>query len=432
MPLMPPVELSRQAAESRAAEGFGTIHRATDGRDILINTPDGWVVDNPELWWDGPAGGDGTGGPFGSPPPGAEFAAPALRGTAVPAVTACVQEIADPLAGMPWKVYRGRERLDTPLWITDPQALRFDGRRTTAPGPDARLSAVEFWSQYISSMLLLGEGIVYTPRQLDEYGEPAGPIIAPIYNLNPLYVEVDDTGRYYVDDDLEASGRTYIDPRELIVTRNIVRAGEIRGLGVIQAHAAEFGLAGYVRAYAENLYQRGVPNGYLKSTKPDLDKPAAEKLRKGWEAQHGGVRKGIGVLNATTEFHALTMDPQAVALIDLFKLAAWQICLMFGVPPARLGINMGGSMTYTNLQMDNAAFYSRAPMRAARRVESAFDAVLPAGQSLKIDFRQLLRGDAKTRMEEYEIGLRTGIYTKDEVRDWEDLPPLPASDPTRE
>lgn len=418
------VELSRAAAAGRAHSAFGTVHTATDGRDILTNSPDGWEVDQPWLWWDGPADGDGTGGPFGNPPPGAEFAGPTLRGTAVPAVTACVQELADPIAGMPWKFYRGRERLETPSWITDPQALRPDGRRLTAPGPDARLSAVEFWSQYITSMLNLGEGIAYTPRQLDDDGEPTGPIIAPIYNLNPLYVETDEDGRYYVDDDLEEDGRSYIDPRELIVTRNIVRSGRVRGLGVLQAHAADLGLAGYIRTYADNLYQRGIPNGYLKSSKPDLDKTQADKLKEQWLKQHGGPRKSIGVLNATTEFHPLTMDPQAVALIDLFRLAAWQICLMYGVPPARLGINMGGSLTYTNLQMDNAAFYTRAPMRIARRLESAFDATLPAGQQLKIDFRQLLRGDAKTRMEEYAIGLKAHIYTVDEVRDWEDLEPI--------
>ena len=190
-----------------AIPSFGHVHTATDGRDMLINDPDGWEVDQPELWWDGPAGSDGTGGPFGNPPPGAEHAAPTLHGTAVPAVTRCVKLLADPIAGMPWKVYRGREQLPTPSWILDPQALSFDGRRLTAPGPDARLSAVEFWAQTITSMLNLGEGMVYTPRVLDDAGEPTGPIIAPIYNLNPLYVELADDGRYYVEDDLEPEGR---------------------------------------------------------------------------------------------------------------------------------------------------------------------------------------------------------------------------------
>ena len=43
----------------------GSLHYATDGRDILFNSPDGWEVDSLALWWTDP---DGT---FGNPPPGA-------------------------------------------------------------------------------------------------------------------------------------------------------------------------------------------------------------------------------------------------------------------------------------------------------------------------------------------------------------------------
>ena len=66
--------------------GLGNIHTATDGRDILVNTPDGWEVDKQALWWDGPADGDGTGGPFGNPPPDAELG-PTSSGWASPVVS---------------------------------------------------------------------------------------------------------------------------------------------------------------------------------------------------------------------------------------------------------------------------------------------------------------------------------------------------------
>ena len=90
--------------------GLGQIHTATDGRDILLNDPDGWEVEQPWLWWDGPADGDGTGGPWGNPPPGAEFAAPTMHGTTLPAVTRSVQLLTQ-IAAMPWKTVRGREQL---------------------------------------------------------------------------------------------------------------------------------------------------------------------------------------------------------------------------------------------------------------------------------------------------------------------------------
>lgn len=422
---------------------FGTIHTATDGRDILLNDPDGWEVDQPWLWWDGPANGDGTGGPFGNPPPGAEHGTPTLNGTSLPAYTRCVQLIAGKLAGMPWKVYRGRIQQTTPLWITDPQALEADGRRRVSGDlQDVRFSGVEFWEQYITSYLSWGEGIAYAPRALDDDGQPTGDIVPPLYNLHPKYVHIDDRGRYYVLDELAVDvedERVYLDPRELIITRNIVRVGRERGLGAIQAHAYDLGLGGRVRDYTDNLFQRGIPNGYLKSTKPDLDQTTADRLKANWMRQHGGNRKSIAVLNATTEFHELTLDPQVIAITDMMKLAAWQICLIMGVPPSRLGIAMGDSNTYSNLESENTAFVQDTHLPIARKLEAAIDAKLPAGTSMKIDFRSELRGDTKTRYESYEIGLRAGFLDEDEVRDAEDLPPrstpgapAPSPDPAAE
>jgi HK97 family phage portal protein len=413
-----------------AGARLGDFHYATDGRDILLNTPDGWEVDEPWRWWDGPADAeDGTGGPWGNPPPGARAAAPSLRGMTLPAVTRCTQLLTDNVASMPWKVYRGRERLQTPSWISDPQAQRLDGRRPTADVALARLSPVEFWAQAITSYLWWGEALIYTPRTLDADGQPTGPIVAPLYNLHPLHVELED-GVYRVRDDTEPGGYYAIDPRELIVVRHMVTPGFDRALGVIPAHAADLGLYAAVRSYADNMFQRGIPQGYLKSSKPDLDQAMADRLKRSWMRAHGGTRKGIAVLNATTTFEPLSLDPQTTQLLDLMRLSAWQVALMFGVPPSKLGIDMGESNTYSNLEAAGTAFVNDALVPIARKFESAFDSVLPVGQTLKIDFRQLMRGDTAARYDAYSTGLAAGFLTVDEVRDWEDLPPLPSRDDT--
>jgi HK97 family phage portal protein len=399
------------------------IHYATDGRDMVVNTPDGWEIDQPWLWWDGPANSDGTGGPWGNPPPGAELAAPGLRGTSVPAVSRCLQLTADKTASMPWKTYRGRESVDPPSWILDPQATARDGRRPITSDDAVRLSGVDFWAQHIRSMLLWGEGITYTPRVRDAFGQPTGPIVAPLYNLHPKYVHLDARGWYVEDADGDPD---YLDPRELIITRWIMQPGRQRGVGVIKAHAIDLGFAANVRAYADNLMRRGVPGGYLKSTKPDLNQQGADTLKSAWMNSHDGVRKSIAVLNATTEFHPIELDPESAQYIDMARLSSWQIALMFGVPPSRLGINMGQPNTYANLESDNAVYVQDALLTIARKIEAAIDAVLPVGTELKIDFNMLLRADTSTRFAAYETGIRAGFLTVDEVRAWEDLPPLPA------
>lgn len=406
---------------------FGQIHTATDGRDILVNSPDGWEVDAPWIWYDGPDGGDGTGGPFGNPPPNADLG-PTLAGWTLPAVSRCLSLTADKLASMPWKVYRGRDRIEAPSWLIDPQALARDGRRLVVGDPGVRYSGVDFWAQHLRSMILLGEGMTYTPRIRDRRGEPTGPIVAPLYNLNPQHVEISADGRYWVKDPRnrggEYPGYSEIDARELIVTRYIVRPGRRRGLGVLAAHAADLGFATAARGWGDNLLRRGVPNGYLKSTKPDIDDPTARKLQQAWMKSHGGIRKNIAVLNATTEFHPISIDPQSMEYVEMLRLSAWQIALMFGVPPGKLGVNVGGSLQYQTVEMANTEYVQDTLQPLAAKIESAIDAVLPVGTSMKIEFRELLRGDTGARFEAYRVALEAGFMTIDEVREAEDLPPI--------
>jgi len=409
--------------------GAGNIHTATDGRDILINTPDGWEVDRQQLWWDGPADGDGSGGPWGNPPPDAELG-PSLYGWASPVVSRCLQLTADKISSMPWKTYRGRDQLPTASWITDPQNLAADGRRAQVTTQLVRFSAVDFWSQHLRSMLLLGEGITYTPRVRDENDEPTGPIVAPLYNLNPLHLELTADGRWWVPDpdntDGDMPGWQEIDSRELLVTRYMVRPGHRRGLGVLQAHAADLGFAAHVRGFGDNLLRRGVPNGWLKSSKPDLTQAQADELKRAWMRNHGGVTKSIAVLNATTEFNPVQLDMQTMQYIDIKRLSAWELALAFGVPAGKLGISMGDSMQYQTLEMANAEYVQDTLMVLARKIEAAIDAVLAAGTQLKIDFNQMLRADTTARYAAYQTGLNAGFLTIDEVREFEDLPPMPA------
>src|SRR5262245_33654954 len=126
----------------------GRLLYATDGRDLLRNSPDGGEIDQPWLWWDGPADGDGTGGPWGDRPPGAGWGGAGRA--ALPAMARCRALIVDALAGVPWQVFRGRDQLPTPDWVSDPQGLRPDGR-IVSDVLDVRLSAQEFWSSFLVS-----------------------------------------------------------------------------------------------------------------------------------------------------------------------------------------------------------------------------------------------------------------------------------------
>jgi HK97 family phage portal protein len=335
----------------------------------------------------------------------------------LPAVTRCTAIIADTLAGVPWHVYRDRDRLPAPDWVSDPQARRVDQRIVAGPVPDTRLSAVEFWSAVVTSILWWGEGMVYVPTR-----DAAGAPVPPVWQLNPSDVDVLD-GRWVLRGDDDDDPVYEFAPGELIVIRGLTRPGRVRGLGVLQAHAADLGLASAVRDFAANMLSRGIPNGYLKVNAPKLTVEQARGLQQTWMRQHGGPVKKIAVLNATTEFHPLSLDPQAMQLVEMRRYSILEIALLFGVPPYLLGLPSDSS-TYANVESRMIELGQFTLFPWARRIESALDAEFPRGTELKLNLDALRRADTATRYQAHKIGLEAGFLTVDEVRQMEDLPRL--------
>ena len=382
------------------------ILRATDGRDVLVNSPDGWEVEQPWLWWQGP--GNGTLGPFGHPIPGAGGSGYG----AIPAVSRASNLIVDTIVMLPWHVYRDEtERLPTPDWIGDPQALRLDGR-VVDPGAvdDTRQSRFDFWSQWLLSALWFGDGFVYVPTR-DVTGAPK----PPLWVLHPHDVELRD-GRYWVSDIELAS-------TSIIHLRGQTPIVDGRGTGVLDRFGTDLSIAAALRDYTLGAYTAGVPAGYLKTSAPNLSQEQADALKARWLSQHGGLQRSIAVLNATTEFHPLTWSPNDLAATEFAGITLGQIANMFGVPPYLLGAPTD-SNTYANVEARRIELYQLTLQPWISRAEDVLDAQLPRGTEVKIKVDGLLRSDTKTRYEAYDIAVKGGWMTENEVRALEGYPPL--------
>ena len=409
------VSLLRRRRPMPALEDRVAVHRATDGRDILLNTPDGWEVDQPWLWWLGQA--DGSSGPWGNPPPGAD---PSSWLAGAPGVTRCTSLIADTLAGLPWFVYGPDDmQQQTPEWIADPAASRQDGRITdVGMVDDVRLSPVEFWTQYITAALWWGDAYIYAPIR-DAAGAPK----PPLFQLYPSDVSIRD-GRYWVSDIALAPG-------SIIHLRGEPPYFGGHGNGVFTRHNPDLWLALTIQKYAAGEYRSGVPAGYLKSSQPHMDEDAAAKLKASWMNAHSG-RRSIAVLNATTDFAAVQRSPIESALDAAQTWSLRTIALAFCVQPFFLGVP-GDSATYANVESRAIELKEYTLMPWIRRLESCLDAQLPRGTTVKIKTAGLERADTLTRAQVYTMalgnGTQPGWLTQDDVRALEDLPPMAEDDP---
>jgi HK97 family phage portal protein len=375
-------------------------------------------VDQPWLWWLGPQGSDGTGGPFGAPLTGDD---PNGLGT-LPAVSRCTSIICDTIAGLPWKVYKGEytEQL-APDWITDPQSSRIDGRVVGGTTPwDTRYSAVEFWTNWITAALWWGDGYIYVPVR-DNAGAPK----PPLWQLHPFDVKIDKaTGTYSV-------GGTRLPSGSIIHLRGAGPYKDWHGNGVLQVNGADLSLAATIRQYAASVFTSGVPAGYLRSSQPSMTEDQAVALKATWMKAHGNAKRSIAVLNSTTEFHPISISPVDAQLALAREWGLRDIALAFGIPPYMLGVP-GDSSTYANVESRLIELRTFSLLPWIRRIESVLDSEFPRGTSLKIKSDALLRADTASRYAAYESGLRAGWLTVDEVRELEDRPPLGISEPLAE
>jgi HK97 family phage portal protein len=396
----------------RVRAGIPTrILTATDGRDIVAdNTPAGWEVNQPWLWFTGNASDN----VFGNPPPGAlTFGGDGPLGrSSLPAVSRCTSIICDTIAGMPWQVFRGWDKLDTPTWISDPQLTRQDGRVNAAAMDTVKLSAVEFWAQWIVSALWLGDGYVWVPVR-DASGQP----VAPLWILHPSKVSIDND-RYYI------SGTDYeLAQDEILHLRGEPPYIDGYGMGVLTRHGPDLGLALTVRQYASSQYQSGIPYGYLKSQQPKMTGEQATALKEGWLSAHGTPQRNIAVLNATTEFTPLAISPLDAQLNQAREWSLRDIAMAFGIPSYMLGV-AGDSSTYSNVESRMIELRQFSLLPWIRRIESCLDSEFPRGTDLHINSDSLLRADTLSRYNAYKVAIDSGVMTKDEAREKENLPPL--------
>lgn len=174
-----------------------------------------------------------------------------------------------------------------------------------------------------------------------------------------------------------------------------------------------------------------MPLGYF-APKDNAEVGSSEEIQAlldEWEQARS--TRAWGYVGAALEAKALQWNPEQLQLADQRQHAVLEIARAAGVDPEDLGVSTT-SRTYQNAEQrrqDLLDFTLGAYVTAMQDRLSMRD-ILPRGYEAKVKFAGFLRSDTKTRMETYEIGMRVGAYTDDEIRELEDKPALTAAQKT--
>jgi HK97 family phage portal protein len=359
-------------------------------------------------------------------------------GKIIPAVTRLTALITDPLSAVPWRMVESTVNgavLPAPRWVADPQLLRQDGRFSGSVLPAVqRQPRSTFWAEWIRSAVWAGTGILAFIE--DESGAP---MAGSLRCLHPDLVQpVRDTGgslvwevgtaeeRVRTDRDgyLTLGGFTW----RLVALRDPHAPVDVdgRAVSLFERHADVFGLTTSIDSYAAGVYRSGVPSGVLQVQTPGLTQETATALKQSWMAAHGGDRRSVAILNASTSFQPLSFSPVDAALIEAKRSSLADLAMAFSLDPAgALGISLGNSATYANVQQHFARLKTDL-LPWIEAVEETLSSLLPQGRGIRLDFSELTRPDPAAHYAALKVAVDAGLLTLDEARNALGLPALPA------
>jgi HK97 family phage portal protein len=324
-------------------------------------------------------------------------------------VYASVRLLADSVASLPLHVYRKnpdgtRVRVMGPNLFDDP-----------SPGGG---TVYDWLYSCMTSLALQGNAYGYKTG-FDGYGFPTG-----IEWLPADRVEVRDervlptaSARYFLD------GRE-IEKDRLLHVRAFTQPGMAKGLSPLSLFTTLIGSGLETWRYGNDWFAAGgFPPGTFKNTARTVDPVQADQVRA--RLVSSMRRRQPLVFGADWDYNPIMVPPNEAQFIQSLKLNATQIAAIYGIPPERVGGERGNSLTYSTQEQEEISFLNTTLRPWLVRLEAAFFGLLPERRYVRFNVDSMLRTDLKTRHEVYWIDRLIGLHNLDEIRELEDLPPLP-------
>lgn len=348
---------------------------------------------------------------------------------AISAVWASLRLISEGIGSLPAHAYRAR-----PDGIRERMAVEPTWLET--PNPALRLSRQDLVSAMLTSLLLRGNAYIFISRA------PDSRLISGLEILNPDLVtpEIskgtpsDPAPRGWVQ--YRVAGVLY-GPADVLHVRGLTMPGEIVGLDPITHAAATMGTALAAQEYGSSFFANAsLPPAYI-SVPGGLSESGATLMRKAWERLHlGSDNSGrVAVLTEGAEFRPLSLTPEQTQFIETKRFSIQDVARLFGIPPHLLADASNSTSWGSGLAEQNTAFsrYTLTPW--VERLDWAFTWLLRSegrqpNAFVRIHLEGFERGSYSDRIDTYSAGLDAGIYTVDEIRRWEDLPPITSPDPS--
>lgn len=337
------------------------------------------------------------------------------RALGLTAVYACVDIISNTMATMPLHVNkrlkpRGKERdTENPLYT-----LLHD-----SPNPEQ----TSFQWRKITNVhrLLWGAGI--SEIEFDERGRPIALWPLPPWRVTPKRTKSGSLYYEYNDNETTRLFQSW----EVVVFTTTQTGDEWKS--PIRLHREVIGSALATQEYGAKIFGSGVNPAGILSGVTFSDEDTEDSIRKKFGDSYQGLNSGkrLMLLEEGVSFTRVGLPPIDAQYIETMKYNVSEIARIYGVPLFMLASMDGSSNWGTGIEEQKEGYMSFTILPVATQSEQELNKKVIKDRSLFCEYATagLLRGTMTSRMNAYQKGFLMGMYSPDDLRELENLNPLP-------
>lgn len=335
----------------------------------------------------------------------------------ISAVWASVAAICNTVATLPLLVYaergNGLREVDrsTMLWTV------------LHDMPNKRMTSAEFWGAMMMNLVLRGNA--YARIERDAKGE-----VVSLWPMHADQVEVEIIKGevvylYKIDDNIAA-----LAPENVLHIKGM--GNGTLGLSRLEYMRATTSEVANSAAAANKMFaSNGKATGVLMVDNV-LSPQQREAIKLNFADMQSGSTSRLFVLEANMKYQQLSLSPEDMQLLETRQFGVEEICRWFGVPPVMIGhsnVTTWGS----GVEQIIEGFYKFSLRPILVSIEQAINKrVLTSGQRSKyrieFNFEGLLRVNIKDRADVYSKMLQNGVFSRNEARQLENMPPVDGGD----
>ncbi|MCP3904779.1 MAG: phage portal protein [Planctomycetes bacterium] len=290
--------------------------------------------------------------------------------------------------------------------------------------PNRRQTAYERDEMQTAHLLLRGNAVdevIAGPRGFADQLEP----------IHPDHVNIDitrETRRRVYDVSSNHDGKARVLTQDEVHHVHLLSLDGVKGASIIGLAREGIALSQALEVHASRFFGAGARPGGVLTAEGKLAEPSRTRNETAWNEAFGGAYNSHKTvqLEGGVKWQAMTVTNEDSQFLESRSFQVIDICRIFGVPPHMVAAQEKSTAWGTGIEQLSLGFvvYTLAPLLVCTEQAVKRDLILnPRKFFFEYLVDGLLRGDSKTRWDNYKTAIMHGVFSPDEARRRENMNP---------